>query len=81
MSDMQTINPSDASGTLAPSQNKVLRNTYALLALSLVPTVIGSIIGVQMKFSFFAGSPFIGFMLFLAIYGPMLLGPRPDGRS
>ena len=67
MSDIQTLNPSGASGTLAPSQNRVLRNTYMLLALSLVPTVIGATLGVQMKFSFFAGSPFIGFMLFLAI--------------
>ena len=64
MSDIQTLNP---SGTLAPAQNRVLRNTYMLLALSLVPTVIGATLGVQMKFSFLAGSPFIGFMLFLAI--------------
>ena len=54
-------------GTLAPAQNRVLRNTYALLALSLVPTVIGAWLGVQLKFSFMAGSPFIGFILFLGI--------------
>jgi len=52
---------------LALAQNRVLRNTYYLLALSLVPTILGAWIGVQMKFSFFAGSPVIGFMLFLAI--------------
>ena len=67
MSDIQTLNPSGASGALAASQNRVLRNTYLLLALSLIPTVIGATLGVQMKFSFFAGSPFLGFMLFLAI--------------
>ena len=33
-------------------QNKVLRNTYALLALSMIPTVIGALVGVQMGFSF-----------------------------
>ena len=54
-------------GTLAPAQNRVLRNTYALLALSLVPTVIGAWLGVQLKFSFMAGNPFIGFLLFLGI--------------
>lgn len=54
-------------GTLAPAQNRVLRNTYALLALSLVPTVLGAWLGVQLKFSFMSGSPFIGFILFLAI--------------
>lgn len=48
-------------------RNRVLRNTYWLLALSMVPTVLGAWVGVQFKFSFFAGSPFIGFMVFLAI--------------
>lgn len=56
----------------APSEalvvrNRVLRNTYWLLALSMVPTVLGAWLGVQLKFTFLAGSPFIGFMLFLAI--------------
>jgi modulator of FtsH protease len=47
--------------------NKVLRRTYMLLALSMVPTVIGALLGVQMQFSFFAGSPMISFMVFLGI--------------
>ena len=47
--------------------NKVLRSTYMLLALSMVPTVIGALLGVQMQFSFFAGSPMISFMVFLGI--------------
>ncbi|MCL2525332.1 MAG: Bax inhibitor-1/YccA family protein [Betaproteobacteria bacterium] len=51
----------------ALSQNRVLRNTYMLLALSMVPTVIGALVGIQMQFSFMAGSPFIAFMLFLGI--------------
>ena len=56
-----------ASQTLAPTQNRVLRNTYWLLALSLVPTVLGAWIGVSAGFTFFAGSPMIAFVLFLAI--------------
>lgn len=48
-------------------RNRVLRNTYWLLALSMIPTVLGAWLGVQLKFSFFSGSPFIGFMLFLGI--------------
>ena len=56
-----------STDTLAPAQNRVLRNTYALLALSLVPTALGAWLGVQLKFSFMSGNPFIGFMLFLAI--------------
>ncbi len=33
------------SGQLALAQNKVLRNTYLLLALTMVPTVIGAMVG------------------------------------
>ncbi len=49
------------------ARNRVLRNTYALLALSMVPTVLGAWIGVRTGFSFFAGSPFIGLLVFLAV--------------
>ena len=64
MSDTQVLIP---SSTVATAQNRVLRNTYMLLALSLLPTVLGSWIGVQLKFSFLPESPVIGFILFLAI--------------
>jgi len=40
-------------------KNKVLRNTYALLGLSLVPTVIGAFIGMTMNFAFAQQHPFI----------------------
>lgn len=36
-----------ASTTLALSQNRVLRNTYLLLALTMVPTVIGAAVGMS----------------------------------
>lgn len=65
-SDIQSINPSTA-GTIGAAQNRVLRNTYMLLGLSLVPTVLGAYVGTTMKFSFFAGSPVFGFIAFLAI--------------
>jgi len=51
----------------AVRQNRVLRNTYALLALTMVPTVLGALLGIQMQFSFFAGSPLMGFLLFLGV--------------
>lgn len=51
----------------AVRQNRVLRNTYALLALSMVPTVLGALLGIQMQFSFFAGSPMVAFLLFLGV--------------
>lgn len=57
-----------ASSTLALSQNRVLRNTYWLLALSMLPTIAGAWLGVQFKFSLLGGThPALGFMLFLAI--------------
>lgn len=64
------LNPSiqtTYAGRSALSQQRVLRNTYWLLALSLVPTVLGAWVGVNMGFSFFGGSPFIGFIAFMTI--------------
>ena len=55
-----------ATQELALRQNRVLRNTYLLLALSLIPTAIGALFGVQLNFAFMAGSPIISFLLFLA---------------
>ena len=57
------------TGSVANAQirNKVLRNTYALLALSMVPTVIGAWLGVAMGFKLFEGSPFMGFVVFMAV--------------
>ncbi|MBK7665365.1 MAG: Bax inhibitor-1/YccA family protein [Sterolibacteriaceae bacterium] len=56
-----------SSSRVLVSQNRVLRNTYLLLALSLIPTVIGAALGVQMKFSLFAGSPMISLLVFLGV--------------
>lgn len=47
--------------------HRVMRNTYWLLALSMIPTVLGAWLGVQMNFTLMAGSPFIGFIAFMAI--------------
>lgn len=53
--------------TLGVDRQRVLRNTYALLALSMVPTILGAWMGVSLGFSFFAGSAMMGAVLFLAI--------------
>ena len=63
--NLQSIYSTTSDSLVA--RNRVLRNTYWLLALSMIPTVLGAWLGVQLKFSFFSGSPFIGFMLFLGI--------------
>ena len=66
---MENIRSYSRTTTLdhAQGQHRVLRNTYALLALSMVPTIAGALLGVQLKFSFLAGNPFIAFMLFLGV--------------
>lgn len=52
----------------ALAKNRVLRNTYLLLGISMLPTVLGAWLGLQLNFSLIGGAhPAIGFMLFLAI--------------
>src|SRR5438552_1613286 len=53
--------------TLALAQNRVLRNTYWLLSLSLLPTILGAWVGVRLNFNFLGTHPAIGFIAFLAI--------------
>src|SRR5262249_52995237 len=54
-----------AAGTLAPEAQKVLRNTYLLLALTMVPTVAGAWLGIATA-SIITGSPIISFFVMLA---------------
>nr|WP_315195104.1 Bax inhibitor-1/YccA family protein [uncultured Aquabacterium sp.] len=54
-------------GSLGADRQRVLRNTYALLALSMIPTVLGAWVGVSFGFSLFAGSPLISAIAFMAI--------------
>jgi FtsH-binding integral membrane protein len=62
---MQPTYAGTAGAALA--RHRVLRNTYWLLAISMVPTIFGAWLGVQFNFSLFSGSPFIGFIAFMAI--------------
>jgi len=54
----------NAVGTSLLERNRVLRNTYVLLALSLLPTVLGAYLGVTMGFSRLFGG-FMGFILLM----------------
>jgi len=53
-----------ASGVSVEQRNRVLRNTYWLLALSMLPTVLGAWLGVQTGIAR-AMSPGIGLIVFL----------------
>jgi len=63
--ELQTVN--SGYGTIAaPSDSqKVLRNTYLMLALTMVPTVIGAWIGMQTA-GILLASPFISFIVMTA---------------
>jgi modulator of FtsH protease len=54
-------------GGLATTQNKVLRNTYMMLGLTMIPTVIGAIVGMGMNFSIIAMHPFMAFGAFMLV--------------
>jgi len=66
---MQFQTPAAQVGTLAVEQNKVLRNTYMMLALTMIPTVIGAFIGLTINFSFLAEHPVMGALL---MFGAMM---------
>lgn len=57
------------TGSLAVEQNKVLRNTYMMLALTMIPTVFGALVGTSVNFSFMALHPI---MFSLLMFGSMM---------
>ena len=66
--DLQTVY-SAGSQDVAAQQNKVLRNTYLLLAVSLIPTVIGAVIGTNfINFSFMRSSPIMSVIIMMAVF-------------
>ena len=62
---LHTIESSYGAGVPVAQRNRVLRNTYWLLALSMLPTVLGAWIGVSTGIAS-AMSPGIGLIVFLA---------------
>ena len=62
--ELQSTNTGYGGAAIAPEAQKVLRNTYLLLALTMVPTVIGAWIGMQTA-GIIQSSPFISFFVML----------------
>ena len=56
-------------GAFTVEQNKVLRNTYMMLALTMIPTVVGAFVGMSTNFSFMAESPIMSALL---MFGAMM---------
>lgn len=68
-------------GTLSASQNKVLRNTYMLLGLSMVPTVVGALAGMSMNFAWAAQHPIMFALGSLAVMFGLFMGINANRNS
>ncbi len=68
------IRLSNSATQLESTQNKVLRNTYMMLSLTMIPTVIGAYIGMSMNFAFMAQHPIISMLGMLAVMFGMFMG-------
>jgi modulator of FtsH protease len=67
--EFQTISQ---PGSLALEQNKVLRNTYTMLALTMIPTIIGAFMGLSVSFSFMAEHPIMAPLMMFGVMMGML---------
>ncbi len=57
----------DTSVAAGADANKVLRNTYMMLGLTMIPTVIGALFGMSLNFGFMAASPILSAVVMLAV--------------
>lgn len=65
---MQPDMPASLSGsTLGLEQNRVLRNTYMMLGLTMIPTVVGAIMGTHTDFSWMALHPVMAPLVMIAV--------------
>ena len=55
------------SAALPLETNKVLRNTYLMLGLTMLPTVAGAFVGSSLNFAFMATSPVLSTLILLAV--------------
>lgn len=67
--------------TLALGTHKVLRNTYMMLGLTMIPTVIGALVGMSMDFSWAQQSPFLFAIGMLAVVFGLFFAIRAHSNS
>ncbi|MBS4098313.1 MAG: Bax inhibitor-1/YccA family protein [Sulfuricella sp.] len=83
--ELHTVNQNESlSGypvDLAASTAKVLRNTYMMLSLTMIPTVIGAFIGMSMNFALLAQHPVLGFVGMLAVMFGLFWGVAANRNS
>jgi len=82
-SRQSAVRPTDYTSQQLAVRNRVLRNTYWLLALSLIPTVLGAVIGLSSGMNaFMAASPGTSTIIFLVgAFGLMFLVERNKNSS
>ena len=64
---VQTQAP-NAAQDVSLRRNRVLTNTYWLLAISLIPTAIGAAIGTNIELGFLRTSPMLSFFVILGVF-------------
>jgi modulator of FtsH protease len=78
-SDYQIANT--AGSTLAAGAHKVLRNTYMLLGITMIPTVIGAMVGMTMNFAWAAQHPIMFALGSLAAMFGLFFGIQANRNS
>ena len=78
MSDYQLTS---STSTVALGTHKVLRNTYMMLGLTMLPTVVGAFIGMSMNFSFMAQHPIMAMLGMLAVMIGLFMGISANRNS
>ena len=66
---------------VASQAQRVLRNTYALLALSMVPTIIGALLGTEFAVPLMVGSPVMSTVIFLAVAWGLMFAIEKNRNS
>jgi modulator of FtsH protease len=73
--------PATQIGAISTSQNKVLRNTYMMLALTMIPTVIGAVIGMSTNFAFMAQHPIVFSLMMFGVMMGLMFGVTATRNS
>ncbi len=73
--------PATQIGTVATEQNKVLRNTYMMLALTMIPTLIGAFVGMSTNFSYMAQHPIIATLMMFGVMMGLMFGVSATRNS
>ena len=71
-----------AQGTvLTETTHRVLRNTYLLLAISMIPTVMGAMVGRSLQFTWLAAHPILGSLGVLAVMMGLIFGVQANRNN